>query len=291
MLIVVTCSLSMDMFEPKNGAWKPIMPPSAATSQEQAVTQPLPGPTAGLTKCDARLIGWHDRVVLELARRWPLPRRARYAATLAVAAATLVACSSTGHPTATTTTGSTAATTNLPPTAATTTTTLITSTTTSRTSTTLPAQPPAGSIPFITHTTISPPDGVSPAGSGCTPHPTTSLPDGRWFGMLKTVTPDTGTLGLDLACFYGGRAANHAAKAAGYPVPVPNDNFIDNTNKVYTLRTVSDVAVGILGANSSAVTYYPTKTGLTAATPAINVWVWVDITQSWVVAIQQQYIP
>jgi len=205
---------------------------------------------------------------------------------LAVAAAALVACGSTGRTSAPTTA---AEATSTPSTIAPT--TVVTSTTGSNTSTTLGAEPPAGSIPFITQATISPPDGVSPAGSGCTPHSTTDLPDGRWFGTLKTVEPDTGKLGLDLACFYGGSAANHAARAAGYPVPVPNDHFIHNTNNVYALRAVSDLAVGLLGANHSAVTYYPTKTGLTAATPAINDSVWINVTRGWAVAIQQQYIP
>ena len=224
--------------------------------------------------------------MVTLARFRLRPGGARLAAMFAVVAAALVACSSTGRTSAPTTT---AEATSVPSTIATT--TLSTSTTTSSTSTTLGAEPPAGSIPFITHATISPPDGVSPAGSGCTPHSTTDLPDGRWFATLKTVEPDAGTLGLDLACFYGGSAANHAAKAAGYPVPVPNDHFIHNTNNVYTVRAVSDVAVGLLGANQSAVTYYPTKTGLAAATPAINDWVWIDVTRGWAVAIQQQYIP
>ena len=160
------------------------------------------------------------------------------------------------------------------------------------TSTTPGTEPPAASIPFIQHAASSPPDGVSPAGSGCRPPRPTVLPDGRWFGELKTVAPDAGTLGLDVACFYGGSAANAAAKAAGQHVPVPNDIFISNTSpNVLTLHAVSDVAVGLLGANGSAVAYYPTKTGLEEATPVMSNWVWVDVASGWVVAIQQQYIP
>jgi len=162
----------------------------------------------------------------------------------------------------------------------------------SATTTTLGPPPPAGSIPFISFHGQSPPDGVSPAGSGCTPPSVTTLPDGSWFGMLKTVDPNAGTIGFDLACIYGGDAANAAAKADGEPTPVMNDHYTRNkSTNIYTLHAVPGVAVGVLGANGSATTYYPTRTGLAAATPLIDTWVWVQVNRDWVVAIQQHYSP
>jgi hypothetical protein len=140
----------------------------------------------------------------------------------------------------------------------------------------------------------SPPDGVSPGGSGCTPPSPTTLPDGAWFGMLRADNPAAGTIGFDLACIYFGDAANAAARADGATViPVPNDHWIRNKSpRVYTLHAVPDVAVGVLGANGSAVEYYPTQKGLAAAAPVVNSsWVWIDVTNAWVIAIQQKYLP
>ena len=62
---------------------------------------------------------------------------------------------------------------------------------------------------------------------------------------------------------------------------------------MYTLRALPDVAVGVLGANNSAVQYYPTKTGIAAARTLVESqdWVWAQVNHGWVVAIQQQYVP
>ena len=160
--------------------------------------------------------------------------------------------------------------------------------------TTLGPPPAPGSIPFMPFAGTSPPDGVSPQGSGCTPQSRTTLPEGKWFGMLKAVDPAAGTIGFDLACIFVGDAANAAARADGATVvPVPNDHWIRNQSPlVYTLHAVPDVAVGVLGANGSAVEYHPTQQGLAAATPLVNgSWVWIEVTSGWVTAIQQQYIP
>jgi len=88
-----------------------------------------------------------------------------------------------------------------------------------------------------------------------TPHSTTDLPDGRWFGTLKTVESDAGTLGLDLACCYGGGAANHAARAAGYPYQYPT------TTSFTTRITSTDCAPSqTLPSDSSAPTTPPLRT-------------------------------
>jgi hypothetical protein len=102
-----------------------------------------------------------------------------------------------------------------------------------------------------------------------------------------------GTIGLDLACLYWGDAANAAAKGDGVtPIPVPNDHYERNRSPlVYMQPAVPRVAVGVLGAGGSATTRYPTAYGVAAAKRLIGAPVWIQISQGWVVAIQQQYFP
>ena len=160
------------------------------------------------------------------------------------------------------------------------------------TTTTLGSPPPPGTVPF-TRSAHEPSDGVSPAGSGCTPRSLTALPDGEWFGILTSVDPAGQRIGLDLECLYWGDAANAAAKADGSTdLPVPNDHYQRNRSPlVYRQPTVPDVAVGVLGAGGSATAYYPTAHGIAAARALIGRDVWIQVTQGWVTAIQQQYFP
>lgn len=155
-----------------------------------------------------------------------------------------------------------------------------------------PPSPPATPI-----TIPSPKDGHSPEGSGCTPPAGDTLPDGIWFGMLKSVDPASGRIGLDLACFFVGDAANAAAAAdGGSEVPVPNDYYIRNNNpKVYELATASDVAVLEIP-NMGSGPGYTTSSGLAAAQATLtrfgDHWIgWVQITDGWVVVMQQQFVP
>ena len=166
------------------------------------------------------------------------------------------------------------------------------SSSTSGASTTLGSPPPAGAIPIVLPAS-APSDGVSPAGSGCTPRSSTTLPDGEWFGILRSADPSGGTVGLDLECLYWGAAANNAARQDGLTeIPVPNDHYERNRSAlVYTQRAVPDVSVSVLGAGGSATTRYPTAHGVAAAERLIGASVWIQITQGWVTAIQQQYFP
>jgi hypothetical protein len=160
------------------------------------------------------------------------------------------------------------------------------------TTTTLGPPPAPGTIPFIAPSK-APSDGVSPAGSGCTPPSLTKLPDGEWFGFLRSVDVPAGRIGLDLECLFWGAAANAAARADGSTdIPVPNDHYERNRSPlVYREPTVPNVAVSVLGAGGSATTRYPTAYRLGAAGVLVGQEVWIQITQGWVVAIQQQYFP
>ena len=63
-------------------------------------------------------------------------------------------------------------------------------------------------------------------GSGCAPG-IDGLPDGAWFGVMRSVDADS--IGFDLACWFGGEAANEAAAEDGETeIPLPNDYYIRN---------------------------------------------------------------
>ena len=154
-------------------------------------------------------------------------------------------------------------------------------------------------LPIPPSTPISIPvaaDGVSPNGSGCTPPSETKLPDGIWFGVLKSADPATNTVGLDLACYYTGSAAQ---AAAGSSTPVPNDAFIRNqSSNVYPIPAVPDVAVVPLaqaanGALSGGLA--PAQKGVAAAQAILagptQKLVWIQITRGVATVIQAQFTP
>jgi hypothetical protein len=191
----------------------------------------------------------------------------------------------------------TASTTSTPSIAGTSSTSASTSASTSSTSTTKPAPAP----PAVPITIPASTDGTSPDGSGCAPPPGPVLPDGIWFGTLKAVDPGAGTIGLDLACWFTGDAANAAATADGQTdVPVPNDYYIRNKVKlVYTLRAAPTVQVLVLAKGPDGTigsSLGPPSTGIAAATDLLGDsqipgLVWVQVTDGWVVVVQQQYVP
>jgi hypothetical protein len=151
-------------------------------------------------------------------------------------------------------------------------------------STTSAAPPPAGTIPFYTE----PASGISTGdaeGSGCAPPSMTSLPDGIWFGIAVEIDPDADTIGLDLACLRFATSVDGRPTEDGYWVRNESPN-------VYLLRTVPDVAVGLVPESfRDGQSLVPAGDGLDAALPAIDRGVWVQVVDGWVVAIQQQYFP
>lgn len=164
----------------------------------------------------------------------------------------------------------------------------------STTATAPPPKPPATPITIKSST-----DGTSPDGSGCSPSSTTALPDGTWFAVLKSVDPAGGTIGIDLACWFSGDAANAAAVAddPGAEVPVPNDYYVrNNATTVRTIHAVPDVAVVPLAETPGGPTGLngPTQTGVAAASgilAAPTQLVWVQVTDSWVTVVQAQFTP
>jgi hypothetical protein len=194
-------------------------------------------------------------------------RRAAAGLVLAAAVAILAGCSPSSGPSA----------------QATTTTAPTTSTVPAAPTTTYPVPPPVPiSIPRSTDTS-------SPDGSGCEPPAGTGLPDGLWYGELTSADAATNTIGLDLACWFSGAAAQNATGSS----VVPNGSYVRNVNPtVYQLRTVPDVAVLSL-ANGSA-QYNPATKGVASAEAIVTApqhGVWVQITHGFVVVIQAQYLP
>ncbi len=161
------------------------------------------------------------------------------------------------------------------------------------TTTTLGPPPPAGAVPFVDLGADAATDGASPVGSGCSPGTPTTLPDGRWFGELRSIDTAASTVGLDLECLFTGDAANAAATADGASeVPVPDDVYIRNESPtIRTLHAVPLVSVGLLQNDGGSTSYEPTQSGVGAAGPLVDRSVWVHVVDGWVVAIQQQYFP
>ncbi len=222
---------------------------------------------------------------MNLTRSTTLPHRA--AVLLGLALIVLVsACSSSKHQDASSTSSSTA----LPAPAITTTASVSSSSTV-----TTKAAPKPPSTP-IAITTLA--DGTSPDGSGCSPGAVT-LPDGTWFGVIKTVDAKAGTVGIDLACWFAGDAANAAAIAddPGAEVLVPNDYYVRNqVPTVHTTHATSDVAVVPLeeSAGGPSGLNGPTQSGLAAATGILksaSQLVWLKVTDGWVTVVQAQFTP
>ncbi len=164
----------------------------------------------------------------------------------------------------------------------------VTTTTAAGPTTTYPT-PPATPISIPRST-----DGTSPDGSGCDPS-TTTLSDGIWFGVLKSADASTNTIGLDLACWFSGQAAQ---AAAGSATPVPNDYYVRNLNpKVYELPASPQTAVLSLAQSGTGGNgqYNPTTVGLASANAILTDQsqhdVWVQITRGFVVVIQGQFTP
>lgn len=77
---------------------------------------------------------------------------------------------------------------------------------------------------------------------------------------------------------------------------MPNDYYItDQSPKVYTMRVVDDVAVLSLAHKGGSTEFVP-GSGLAAARASLDElpvhWIgWIQVTDGWVVVIQQQFVP
>jgi len=95
-----------------------------------------------------------------------------------------------------------------------------------------PPPPPAHVYVFGDEWTTSPESQAQ--GSGCTPG-ATSLPDGVWFGYVKSWS--TSQIAFDLACWWSGSGAIATAAARGDEVN--NDYYVTNDNTTIRLVTVA----------------------------------------------------
>jgi hypothetical protein len=120
------------------------------------------------------------------------------------------------------------------------------------------------------------------SGSGCAPGEG-DLPDGWWYGRISAAP--TTTLGLDLACFYVGAAAE--AEAASRGDEVNNDYYVVNDNP--TVRSLPVAA----GAVAECVDLEPTLTMVACgpAEVAADWTVWVRVVDGEVDRILEQYLP
>lgn len=140
-------------------------------------------------------------------------------------------------------------------------------------------------------TAAASPDSGGAEGSGCSPGPSASLPDGRWYGVVVDSTTDS--LDFDLACWFTGQAAIAAAAEDGEEPP-PNDYYVRNQNDQVRILPVSATAPA---------TFYPTgdPTGETHGTFAEwrammeerGAWfgVWLEVAGGEVTSVTEQWVP
>jgi hypothetical protein len=94
------------------------------------------------------------------------------------------------------------------------------------------APPPAHVYVFGDEWTTNP--ATDAQGSGCTPG-AGSLPDGVWFGFVKTWS--TTQVAFDMACWWTGAAGE--AQAAAHGTEFTNDYFVTNDSTTIRLVTVA----------------------------------------------------
>ncbi len=168
--------------------------------------------------------------------------------------------------------------------------------TTTEPPTTVTTMPPTTATTVATTTTVasvttatSKPDGAE--GSGCAPGSTTSLPDGRWYGLVVDSTG--GSVDFDLACWYAGQAAIEAAAEDGEEPP-PNDYYVRNDNDQIRSLPVSSTAHAA---------FYPTGDPNGEAYGTFTEWrdmvaergaffgVWIEVVGGEVTSLTEQWVP
>lgn len=130
--------------------------------------------------------------------------------------------------------------------------------------------------------------------------------DGRQFGYIRSVNIGRRTLGIDLAEFLTGDAADKAAADAGEieaGEEVPNDYFIDNGQEEYvtiplarnvTVRVVGDppeLVDGELGPFAEAFAERPDEIDPDSRYRGVTSQYWVTVRNGQVTAIEEQYLP
>lgn len=128
-----------------------------------------------------------------------------------------------------------------------------------------------------------------------------ALPDGRHFVYVKKLhgTPPDATFTFDLAEFLTGEAAAQAAAEHGDESPPPNDYYIVNDNpKLRTMPVAPDVTIQAIDWTNCCeltdVPYTDWASSLTAPTDALlgmATQYWITVTDGWIVAIEEQYLP
>lgn len=125
-------------------------------------------------------------------------------------------------------------------------------------------------------------------GSGCSPG-SAMLPDGVWFGFAHSWS--TSSVGIDVACWYSGSAAESVAAARGDEVN--NDFYL--VNDVTTVRSVSvdgDVPAKKAAWEDGVVTLSAVMADPGGSLPAVSPYpVWIYVNGGVVTELAVQYIP
>ncbi|NNF56197.1 MAG: GerMN domain-containing protein [Acidimicrobiales bacterium] len=132
------------------------------------------------------------------------------------------------------------------------------------------------------------------SGSGCTPASADTLPAGRWFGFISEANAEE--LSFDLACWFGGTAAEAAASEDGEESPPPNDYYIRNDNdrlRTHAVDSATQVKWLPEPGNPESVVETPYATWLDEfLLRSIISGYWITVEDdSHVIAIEEQYVP
>jgi hypothetical protein len=136
---------------------------------------------------------------------------------------------------------------------------------------------------------------VSTESQGQPRPPEPQIPDGRHFGYIKSIDLDNSppSIVFDEAQFLDGEAANEASAAHGDEVPVANDVYVVNDDRLLRTLTVSEEAEFLLlGPGYACCEGHPSDPDLLTRSRLAHAWgYWVTLDKGKVVQIEEQWHP
>ena len=118
------------------------------------------------------------------------------------------------------------------------------------------------------------------------------LPDGRWFGTVTDLSPES--VELDIACWFIGEDAVIAAEQDGEESPPPNDYYVRDESSDTTTVAIGPDAVAVFYPSGSPDGESGTVADLVAASEergGFPYGVWIEVSDGVVVSVDEQWVP